>query len=167
MSPSVAEVMTRAPVTLHGDASVHDARMLLRWHDKHHLVVVDGAGLIGVVCATELTDLSPRARLRDLLHYQRPVTITATASLGDAAATMRRNHIGCLPVLERLRVVGLITRGDLQRAGVSRELIGPVCTACGGYHDIEAQSDGATSLCPSCQRRSKPPHPHDDLGGGD
>jgi CBS domain-containing protein len=44
-----------------------------------------------------------------------PVTIGPGAPLGEAAALMMEKKIGCLPVLEEGRLVGILTEGDFVR----------------------------------------------------
>ena len=47
--------------------------------------------------------------------------ITATADLAEAADRMRREKVGCLPVVEGGRVVGMLTEIDVLRSIVGTE----------------------------------------------
>ena len=46
--------------------------------------------------------------------------IEPSTSLGVAAAAMRDLHVGCLPVVRGPLLLGILTRRDLDRAGVPR-----------------------------------------------
>jgi CBS domain-containing protein len=52
------------------------------------------------------------ARVKDVMHSD-VTTIDVSAKLTEAAALLRERKIGCLPVVEGERLVGLLTEGDL------------------------------------------------------
>lgn len=85
----------------------------------HRLLVSDRGTLVGIVCRCDLERaLSERVGA----VMQRDVhVIDAAATLADAAAMMRALDVGCLPVSRGSRLVGIITRGDLVRAGLPAE----------------------------------------------
>jgi CBS domain-containing protein len=84
----------------------------------HHLLVLDAKRrLVGVVCRCDLagggaTPVS--ARMQEDVFAVEP-----RASLGLAVAAMRRLRIHCLPVVSGPLLVGLLTAGDLARAGIA------------------------------------------------
>jgi CBS domain-containing protein len=41
-----------------------------------------------------------------------PLTTTSSTTLAAAAAIMLKNKVGCLPVLEKGQLVGIVTEGD-------------------------------------------------------
>jgi len=41
------------------------------------------------------------------------ITIAPGASVARAAATMRKRHVECLPVVEHERVIGMVTTQDM------------------------------------------------------
>jgi CBS domain-containing protein len=87
----------------------------------HRLLIIDGGELVGVVCRHDL-QIWPGDRVA--LHMCRRVyVISAAATLGEAAAAMHTLDIACLPVVRDWRLVGIITRGDLVRAGLPAELL--------------------------------------------
>jgi CBS domain-containing protein len=59
--------------------------------------------------------------VRDLMRRQ-VATIGPDASLALAARTMRDRDVGCLPVLERERLIGMITDRDIAVRGVAEGL---------------------------------------------
>ena len=50
-----------------------------------------------------------------------PVTIAPDASVGDAAREMLERKIGCLPVVESGRLVGILTESDLVRLAAQQD----------------------------------------------
>jgi CBS domain-containing protein len=87
----------------------------------HHLLVVDRGELVGVICRCEL--LPPIARderIEDRMAADLWV-VDDTATLGQAAAIMRATGVGLLPVVRDARVVGVLSRDDLLRAGAEIE----------------------------------------------
>jgi len=45
-----------------------------------------------------------------------PIQISPDARLGDAAALLREKKLGCLPVVEKGKLVGIITKADMLSA---------------------------------------------------
>ncbi len=83
----------------------------------HHLLVFDRElRLAGIACRCDLARGGERAveevMTRDVFCIE-PAT-----SLGVAATAMKRLHVGCLPVVSGPLVLGILTRRDLDRAGV-------------------------------------------------
>lgn len=133
---TVAEVMTPDVVTLSsGDSWLCAVRSIIE-HRVHGLPVVDGdKRVVGVVTESDLMPKeerldvkphllpplqSPRERrrahaltVREVMN-NKPVTITADTSLGEAGRIMHRKHVGRLPVVDgEGRLVGIVTRSDL------------------------------------------------------
>lgn len=95
-----------------------------------HMPVVQGGRLVGVVSERDLlrASLSGLSRHRDaerraFLHVVEiarvmstpPIVIHPEASIEEAALIMAEKKIGCLPVLEGDRLVGLVTETDVLR----------------------------------------------------
>jgi len=125
----VIDIQTRHPVTTSPDALPGDALLLMVRKGIRHLPVMDGRRLVGVISDRDLLDvvgwmpgLPPdlpqpghTVRIRDVMHPN-PATISPQDSVVTAAMRMTTRKIGCLPVLERGRLVGIITERDLLRA---------------------------------------------------
>jgi hypothetical protein len=102
-------------------------------------LILEQGFLLGVLCRC---DLVPRAAADEPVSARMSgevLAIDPNATLGDAVAALRGFRVGCLPVVAGDLLVGVITRGDLRRAGVPEELLGArYCAACGSPHGVRA-----------------------------
>ncbi len=136
----VREVMTKRPVTVQTDVSVHDALALMREKGVHRLPVLDKRGrLVGLVAESDLLYASPSpattlsvweihsllAKLTvERVMTRKLITISDDAPVEEAAQVMVANSIGGLPVIRNKNLVGIVTETDL-----FKEFIGML----GGY----------------------------------
>jgi CBS domain-containing membrane protein len=128
---SVADVMTREVQTVDANEPVAAAKALMDAGNFRHIVVVGADGAIeGVVSQRDLffgplawsigqgkaayEKLLRSSHVKDVMHSD-VATIDASAPLQQAAALLDERKIGCLPVVERDRLVGLVTEGDFVR----------------------------------------------------
>ena len=116
-----------------------------------HLFVVEGGRLVGVLCRC---DLYPEPDAYEGVAARMASTVyalDATATLGEAAAAMKALSVGCLPVIERDRLVGVVTRGDLRRAGAPEPALGAHrCAACGSVHGVRPGAHSGLEYCLDC-----------------
>ena len=112
-----------ALVSVPSDARCVEADRVAAREGVHRLLVVDDGVIVGIVCRHDLgAALSGRVGS----YMQRDVfVIDAEATLGEAAAAMWALDVGCLPVTREHRLVGVVTRGDLVRAGLPETAFGP------------------------------------------
>lgn len=110
-------------VTISPTASLAEARQRASQKDVHHLLVVEEGLLIGLIHRDEMADeefgvntISARVNLC-------PWTIGPETTLAQAARLMHDRNITILPVVENRAVLGVVTRGDLRRAGVTEGLL--------------------------------------------
>jgi len=124
----VGEIMASPPMALAADDTVESAQRLFEREPFHHLLVVDGARLVGVVSDRDvLRAVSPfldtgaerdrdRYTLRRALHLimtRRVITAAPGDTVTSAAQRMIEARVGCLPVCEGEEAVGIVTRSDL------------------------------------------------------
>ncbi len=125
----VSHLMTRAVFTLGPSQSLPLAESLMELRHVRHVPVVDDAGtLVGLVTHRDLlrAKISALAPLtedeRSTLQLAVPVsrvmqtkvwTIGSSALALAAAKIMRDHRIGCLPVVDDGRLVGILTEADL------------------------------------------------------
>jgi CBS domain-containing protein len=113
----VAELMSRAVQKVAPQAAAEDAWELMRLKGIHHLVVADGARLVGVLSTRDAggrqgASLRRHRTVADLMTAD-VVTVPPDMPLRKAANLMRGRSIGCLIVTDRSRVMGIITTADL------------------------------------------------------
>jgi acetoin utilization protein AcuB len=124
--------MATSPVTIGPNALVRAAADLMRRRKVRHLPVVDGhARLVGIVTDRDLRQvvfdpaiqihLGPRAEaLRDLTVRDvmtcGVVTVEPDSDIRQAARLMHERKIGALPVVDRRRLVGILSEHDVLRA---------------------------------------------------
>jgi acetoin utilization protein AcuB len=137
----VSELMSRDIVTLYETDTCHEAIEQMCRRKVRHLPVLDREGaLIGIVTdrdvrhrlfAPDVYRQIGRVPLRVLLK-QAPVRavmsvpvlrIGAASDVAEAAERMRRDKVGCLPVVEGSRLVGMLTEIDVLRSIVAAEAL--------------------------------------------
>jgi CBS domain-containing protein len=128
---SVGELMTRDPVIVSLDASLHDVADLLDRYDISGLPVVDENGaLVGVIsqmdllrarAAEDLWNRWPRLTARDLMSSP-ALTVTPRTSAFEAATRLEAHHIHRLVVVadDEVTPIGLLSSTDLVRAMAGR-----------------------------------------------
>ena len=160
-------IMTIPLVAVAADTGVVEAADLAEYEGVHHLLVMDGEDLVGVVCEYDLILAGPAAVVHDCMSAP-PYCIDAAATLADAAQVMQDRAIGCLPVVAGGFVLGIVTRGDLRRAGLSAaEVAGPTCASCGrdDHVRLDPRTEGA-AFCLDCREDAYPSVSDDDVGTG-
>lgn len=113
----VAEIMTKAVETVPPTLWASEARELMRRKGIRHLVVVRNGAVVGVLSERDAggkrgSNLREPSRVSDLMAVQ-VVTIASDATVRRAANLMRGRTIGCLPVVDGRRLVGIVTASDL------------------------------------------------------
>lgn len=131
MASRVRDYMTAEPRTLEVGHSLLDAALMLRRANLRHIPIVDAGRLVGLLSDRDVARLAPS--LLTPLHqdeYNRvfedtpvgkimtrnPISTTPDAPLAEAVDLLYTNRLGCLPVLEEGKIIGIITVSDMLRA---------------------------------------------------
>jgi acetoin utilization protein AcuB len=125
----VKDRMTLGPIIVSPETTHKQAAELMREHKVHHLPVVDKKGnLVGIVVEQDLLAAQPSpattlsiyeihsllSKLEVKQMMSHPVyTTTRDCPLEEAARLMLDKGIGCLPVMDDGRVIGIITDTDI------------------------------------------------------
>jgi CBS domain-containing protein len=117
----IEQFMTTDLFTVHEDESLDLAASLMEWERIRHVPVEDHENrLVGLVSYRSLLRLisrggplkaSERVPVSEIME-RNPITVTPDTSTLEAIALMRRHRIGCLPVVNQGRLVGLVTEHD-------------------------------------------------------
>ena len=123
----VRDIMTNNVITIPSDTPVLEAERIMGFHKFERLPVVDKGKLVGLVTKDNLLKASPsdatsfsRGELYYLLSkltvkeimVKKVVTVSPDTSVEQAAAIAQQKKVGCLPVVEGNKVVGIVTTND-------------------------------------------------------
>lgn len=111
----VRDLMTRGAITVDPADTVATAKRRFRERDIHHLLVVEGGMVTGVVTHREISGRNETESLRNVMLRQ-IVAVDPETSIRKAASLMIGGGAGCLPVMEGSKLAGIITTTDLRRA---------------------------------------------------
>jgi acetoin utilization protein AcuB len=123
----VSDIMTDLVVTVPPSASAEIARSLMKSAKIHHLPVMEGKKLVGVLSERDLgrpgeaadRDLTVGELMTTDCVYTDPQT-----PVRRAANLLRGHNIGSLPVLDGDRLVGIVTVSDLLELVGRSEMLG-------------------------------------------
>jgi len=122
--------MSHKIVTISADERLSTVEDIMTLGHVRHMPVVRAGKLVGVVSERDLLRASlsnlsafgteQRRAFLQAVEIKRvmstpPIAIDADASVVEAAAVMAEKRIGCLPVLEGEKIVGMLTETDVLR----------------------------------------------------
>ncbi len=118
--------MNKNVVTISPDAGLRDAIEMMHRYSIRHLPVVENDTMLGFVTESNLrqyllTDMLNELTTSDVMIIN-PITVDSNASIDYAAKLIHEYKIGGLPVLEKRKLVGIITITDILGAFI--ELLG-------------------------------------------
>ncbi len=133
---TVEPVMTQEVFTVRMDDSIGTIREILKAAQFHHLLVVNGRKLVGIlsdrdvlrVISPFLDTVSETTRdvafLNKKVHQimtRRPITVSRSTSIKTAMNLLMENRISCLPVTSSDgKIEGIITWRDLLRVYLNK-----------------------------------------------
>lgn len=123
----VSKIMTSKPTTVHLGQKLSDARTVMTEHHCHHVPVVNGDELIGMLSSTDLLRASYEygedvRHANAVLDHTRSiedvmqkgiVTLGPKDSVRQAAEIFGKNWFHALPVCEDGKLVGIVTTTDV------------------------------------------------------
>lgn len=124
----VSKIMTHAPLSVQRGEAVSRVRRLFGEAGLHHVPVLDGKRLVGMVSATDLAAriwgaADPRAadvlldhttRLDDIMT-KNPVSVDVHQTVREAAKALAAGAFHAIPVTNQGELVGIVTTTDLIR----------------------------------------------------
>ena len=122
----VGRRMTRKVITLSPMDTVRDAQRILVENRIHHLPVVEGEELAGIVSDTDLRKwllreetvdekgtISQRIGLVGEIMTRDVITMSPGDTIEDALLVLHRRRFGALPVVDGKKLVGIVTKADV------------------------------------------------------
>ncbi len=128
---SVSQIASTALITIQMGQKLSDARKLMQVNQIHHVPVVNGTKLVGLLSAVDLASLSLTSfgsdeRSNDAIldnqfsvedvMSKNVVTIKPTTSIREVAEMLAEGHFHSLPIVDKEgNLKGLVTSTDLIR----------------------------------------------------
>ena len=127
----ISHLMSRSVITAHHGDAISKVRALVREHGVHHIPVVNGDQLIGIISWSDILRVSfgdafhtdertVDATLDHTLSLEQvmqknPVTLAETGTVREAAEILAANSFHALPIVSGSKLVGIVTTTDLIR----------------------------------------------------
>jgi len=126
---SVRKIMTADPVTVHAGQNVSDVQKILSGERLHHLPVVSGKKLVGIISSTDLMKLSfslfdgnesssrpyldSNISIEDLMQKD-VVSVSVGSTIREAAEALSSGVFHAVPVVDdEKNLAGIVTSTDL------------------------------------------------------
>ncbi len=131
VEPLVRTFMTAQVQTLSSKDRLLEAALLLRSSHIRHIPIVDESEIVGILSDRDIQRCAPSMLARvsaeeynavfeetliNRVMTREPLRISADAPLNEAVALLREKKLGCLPVVENGKLVGIITKADMLTA---------------------------------------------------
>jgi CBS domain-containing protein len=128
---TIEAIMSTDLITVPPSATLAEARTLMHENRIHHIPVINDDNLVGLVTLTNvlaatdsfLRDAKNRIHANEIIIEDMMVTDVATvevnASLRHAALFLEKHKIGCLPVMDDDKLVGIITDTDFVAVAIN------------------------------------------------
>ena len=119
--------MTGSPITVNHTNNLREVKDIFDSNDIHHLPVVSGEKLIGLLSKTDIERISfvsdassdhMTTQIYDVLSIEQVMTKDLTTfqedqTIKEAAETLATGRFHALPILSKEKVVGIVTTTDL------------------------------------------------------
>lgn len=117
-TPWVGHIMSTRLLTVKQSDLADLATSIMQWKNIHHMPVEDDTGkLCGLLTWTHVEKNrkagKSKVRLVEDIMVKEVVTVTSNTPIPEAIAIMKKNSIGCLPVLQNNELIGIITIKDV------------------------------------------------------
>ena len=126
MNERVASIMTRELITVNQDDSLQKVKDILINNRIHHVPVVDGKKLVGLVTTYDLFKLNvehkdyPNTRVGNVMT-KRIATIESNFHIGTAAEVFMEHLFHAIPVVDNEELVGIVTSFDILKYEYQKE----------------------------------------------
>jgi acetoin utilization protein AcuB len=132
---AVKDRMNPSPITVTSDDSLHDAVEILHRYNIRELPVVEHGSLIGIVTDRDLRQVAPSYPLfrdrEEIEYFSRnlkvasamtpdPMVVSPDTPLVEVASKLDTYRIGSLPVVDKEKLVGIISVSDILKAFIEQ-----------------------------------------------
>jgi CBS domain-containing protein len=171
----VKDLMVSPVKTIDYKKTVKDAGKLMKKYGKGSLIVTKNKKPIGIITADDIvykivaSNIKPSTvKVKDLMSSPL-IAVTPDSTCADAAKKMRRNNIKRLPVVDKSRLVGIVSLDDIATTipeftqyleerlegtkepfEIKEEVTSGICDSCGIFsEDLKLVND--KWLCETCR----------------
>lgn len=115
----VCDAMTKKPVTVSPDCSIKECAQIMATHKVGSLIIRKNNKLLGIIKERDivrsvvLENKSPKKALVKDYMVKKVITITPEVDIYDALVKMRDRDVRLLPVLNKNKLIGLLTVKDI------------------------------------------------------
>jgi acetoin utilization protein AcuB len=126
----IEDIMTKNPITVVGEVSILEANRIMKGNNIRRLPVVERGRLVGMVTERMILGASPspatslsiheihyliqKIKVKDIM-VKNPITIAPDADFKNVLLLGQEKKIGAFPVVEKGKLVGIVTESDLVR----------------------------------------------------
>lgn len=114
----VQQVMSKELYTVQEDDSVELVSNVMNWRKIHHVPVENDEGeVVGIISSGDIIryyckNSDDETITVDDIMKKNPITITGQTEVTEALKIMRKNNLGCLPVVKEKKLIGILTEFD-------------------------------------------------------
>ncbi|MGB0525862.1 MAG: CBS domain-containing protein [Flammeovirgaceae bacterium] len=110
----VEQIMSTDLFTVYEGDSVELVIELMKWHNIHHMPVENKKGeLVGIISSKDLENHLQSSLSAKEVMIASPTVTYPEANVENAVLLMLAQEIGCLPVAQKGKLVGIITKNDV------------------------------------------------------
>lgn len=172
----VKEIMSKPPVTIGHNKTAKVAAQLMKKKRIGFLVVTKRGKAIGILSDADLINkiivkgTSPqKAKAKDLMSKPL-ITISPEEDVMEAVKKIKKNNIHRMPVVDRGKVVGVLSLTDIARSSpdmyylleyrqemkkhpivIREQTTSGICDSCGNYTEHLKQYVDGRWICETCQ----------------
>jgi CBS domain-containing protein len=175
MAVLVKDVMSRPAITVDAEKSAKFAGELMRKNRKGFLVVIQNSNPIGVLSDSDLINKivakgkDSNAFVVKQLMSEPLITVAPGEDVMEAVKKMKKNNIHRLPVVDREKVVGVLSLSDIARSSpemfyllefrqdmkkhpiaIKEKMTAGICDSCDNFSDHLKKTANGRWLCESC-----------------
>lgn len=124
------DVMTKNPLTVDSETPIAEAKRIMKEKNIRRLPVVDKGKLVGMVTERMILEASPspattlsiyevhyllsKMKVKDVM-VKNPITVSPGTTFEETLLLGQEKRIGGFPVVDKGRLVGIVTESDLVR----------------------------------------------------
>ena len=125
----ISHLMSRSVITAHHGDPISKVRALFREHGVHHIPVVNGDQLVGIISWSDILRVSfgdafqtdertvdatlDHTLTLEQVMQKKPVSLPETSTVREAAEILAVGSFHAIPIVSGARLVGIVTTTDL------------------------------------------------------